>query len=124
MVELDNFHDPSYEETTQPPPSDQETRMIGGPRRGRDTRPLSDSDKIDEIRSRSQRTETRLTQLMIALGVTTHAQKPEFVDGHVNLPSPHSTLKECLGCIPSGWPDPVKVYVGDDLVAVVDVSRN
>jgi len=74
-----------------------------------------------EILSRSRRIETRLTQLMIRLGVDTTAQKPEFdpVTSSVRVPSVHSSLHELLDSVPKEWKKPVRVCIGDDLLVVV-----
>lgn len=80
----------------------------------------------DETLDRTRRIETRLTQFMIAMGVRTDAQKPEFRAptntgqlATLQLPSPHSTMKEVIDNIPEEWHEPVAVYVKDQRVAVV-----
>lgn len=88
----------------------------------------------DETLQRVRRIETRLTQLLVALGVDTISQKPKFgiydVPGPerevavVTLPSPHSSLKEALDIIPASWEGPVRVFVGDQMVATLDRSGN
>lgn len=88
----------------------------------------------DETLQRVRRIETRLTQLMVAMGVDTMSQKPKFgiydIPGEdrevaaINLPSPHSSLKEALDIIPATWEGPVRVFVNDELVAVLDRPGN
>lgn len=81
--------------------------------------------KADETLQRVRRIETRMTQLMVGLGVPTHAQKPKFSPGvngqpaHVELPSPHSSVKEALDAIPAGWPELVKVVIGGDVIGEI-----
>lgn len=89
-------------------------------------------DKLDpqtETLNRVRRMETRLTALLISMGVDTQAQKPVFVrppsgegSARVQLPSPHSSFKEILGSIPSGWAGEFDVMVGDDFVARLVVA--
>ncbi len=81
----------------------------------------------NEVLDRTRRIETRLTQLMIALGVNSgRSQKPTWGDaapgrhGSVTVPSPHSTLREILDEIPplkSGMP--IDIYLGDERIAVI-----
>lgn len=74
-----------------------------------------------EVLSRVRRIETRLTQLMVGLGVPTQAQKPKFDAGSrtVTVPSIHSSLQEILDSIPEGWQGPVHVCIGSRQVATV-----
>lgn len=72
-----------------------------------------------ETLQRARRIETRLTQLMIALNVSTDAQKPIFNNGSLIVPSHHCSLKELIDNIPRSWQGPVKVFVGTDLVATI-----
>lgn len=109
---------PYADPAPQPPPSSEEDHMQRG--RGR----LSDSEKLDEILSRTRRLETRTTAALVALGYDSQAQKPEFRRGALFLPSPHSSLKECINSIPKDWPDPVLVFVGDDHIATLDPAGN
>lgn len=83
-------------------------------------------DKTVEILQRVRRLETRVTTALIALGFDPQAQKPSFDrrNGRLQLPSPHSSLSECTKAIPNDWCGPVQVYVGDDLVAVLDAVGN
>lgn len=86
------------------------------------------SDALTEVRGRTRRIETRLTQLMIGLGISTDSQKPEFLAGQartqagyaVVLPSPHSSLREILAAIPAhAIGTPVDLYLGADRIAVL-----
>ena len=77
-----------------------------------------------ETLARTRRIETRVTQIAMALGVATQAQKPEFnpVTSSVRVPSVHSSLRELLDSIPKEWKKPVRLYIGgDDLF--VEVRR-
>jgi hypothetical protein len=87
------------------------------------------ADPAIETLTRTRRIETRLTALMIGLGIDTQAQKPEFVKPRgeddraiVKLPSPHSSLREILACVPTGWAGAFDVLVGGDHVATLVVS--
>lgn len=79
----------------------------------------------DETLQRVRRIETRLTQTMVALGINTSANKPVFsvagknVAASVELPSPHTSMKEVLDSIPDTWDGPVAVFIGRQLVATV-----
>ena len=75
----------------------------------------------DEMLQRVRRIETRLTQLMLAQGVSTQAQKPKFDSktSTLQVPSRHTSLMECTKAIPNGWDRPVRILVGGDLVAVL-----
>lgn len=92
-------------------------------RQGRDS-PVPAEDAIRETLSRARRIETRLTQLLIGLGVSTESQKPEFKAGRLQLPSRHTSMQEIIDSIPKNWPDPVGVFIGNDQVAVIDRLGN
>lgn len=77
------------------------------------------ADPSNEMLSRVRRIETRLTQTMIALGVSTEAQRPVFDHGVITLPSRHCSVKEILDIIPDTWDGPVGVLIGDDRVATI-----
>ncbi len=75
----------------------------------------------DETLSRTKRIETRLTQLMIGLGVDTRTQKPAY-DAHNNtlaVPSIHSSLKEILDNLPENCHDEIQVFLGGSEVCFV-----
>ena len=76
-----------------------------------------------EILSRARRIETRLTQLMIGLGVSTQAHKPTYdaASHTLTVPSIHSSLKEILDSIPENCHDDVAVRLGDSVL--IWVSR-
>lgn len=92
-------------------------------------------DKMDpqtETLNRVRRIETRLTAALIAMGVDTQSQHPAFVDlsagklpgrGKVQLPSPHSSFKEILACIPTMWAGECDIMVGDDFFGRLVVAR-
>lgn len=88
--------------------------------RRRQRRPDAHGDT--EVIQRVRRIETRLTSLLVHMGIDTPAQRPEFRDGTVHVPSPHSTLKEIVDSIPTDWSGPVAVYVGNQFLANVDRS--
>lgn len=78
----------------------------------------------EELLSRTRRIETRLTQLMIGLGIGTKADKPVFDQQHstIHVPSMHSSLQEILDSLPEDWQGPVGVCVGPNLV--VEIGRS
>lgn len=73
----------------------------------------------EETLARTRRIETRLTQLMIGLGIGTKADKPVFNQEHntIRVPSMHSSLQEILDSIPEGWQGPIRVCIGTNEVA-------
>lgn len=75
----------------------------------------------DETLRRVRRIESRVTQLMVALGLNPPAQKPIFRRGVLEVPSRHSSLNECVGSIPSDWSGPVKIVIGGELIAEIVV---
>ena len=79
----------------------------------------------DETLSRTKRIETRLTQLMIGLGVDTRTQKPVY-DAERNIltvPSIHSSLKEILDNLPENCHDDVAVCLGGNRVVWLNRAR-
>lgn len=99
--------------------------------RPRKSRPRTvEADPIIEVRDRVRRLETRITQFLVANGIPTQSQKPRFIAGMPNgiarleLPSRHSSMQEILDNIPNTWDGVVGVFVGDDLVATIEVSGN
>lgn len=85
-----------------------------------------------ELTQRTRRIETRLTQLMVALGINTNSQKPTFLKGQprsaagstISVPSPHSSLKEILEAIPDNQAgSPVDIYLGPDRVGIITLVR-
>lgn len=75
-----------------------------------------------ETLQRVRRIETRLTQLLIAQGIHTDAQRPIFNEGSVLVPSIHCSLKEIVDSVPGNWQEPVSVFVGTDRVATISVA--
>ena len=73
--------------------------------------------EIREIRDRMRRTETGVTKLAVHFGVDDTANKPEFSNGTLSLPSPHCSVKSCVDAIPRGYDGTVRLVVGDDEVA-------
>lgn len=84
--------------------------------------------QIEELISRARRTETRVTQIAVALGVGTGTQKPEYAvvppaDGlkHpggavVKLPSRHSSFKEIADALPADHHGRVGLYIEQDFL--------
>lgn len=72
-----------------------------------------------ETLQRVRRIETRVTQLLIAQGIHTDAQKPIFNEGTLLVPSIHCSLKEIIDSVPRNWHGPVGVFVGTDQVATI-----
>jgi len=72
----------------------------------------------EETLARTRRIETRLTQLMIGLGIGTKADKPVFDQQHstIHVPSMHSSLQEILDSLPEDWQGPVGVSIGQNPV--------
>jgi len=87
--------------------------------------PQQETDR--EMKARLRRIETRVTTMMVRLGIDTEAQKPTFdpgstriAGGRVTIPSPHSTTKEILDAIPAGYEGgPVNVFFGTKRVAII-----
>lgn len=75
-----------------------------------------------ETLQRARRIETRLTQLLVHFGITTQAQKPEFDNGRIYIPSKHTPLLEVIDAIPENWSGPIGVFIEADQVAVIDRS--
>jgi hypothetical protein len=96
--------------------------------RGRDKH-QTDSEAIHEVASRTKRIETRLTGLLMHLGIDTPAQRPQFVASsaglppRVNAPSRRSSLQEIVDSIPETCHGTVEVFVGSDRIASIDVAR-
>lgn len=77
-----------------------------------------------ESLARLRRIETRVTQIALAMGVATQAQKPQFSEAksRVVVPSRHTTLQELLACVPKYWKNPVEVYIGDELLTTLQCN--
>lgn len=79
--------------------------------------------KNEELQ-RLRRIETRLTQLMVAMGVGTQAQKPDFEPhqvsrgGVLTVVSPHTSLREMLDAIPMRG-ERVEVQIGEEHIATI-----
>lgn len=82
------------------------------------SRPNTARPEVETLQ-RTRRIETRLTQLMIGLGIHTDAQKPVFDDGTLLAPSVHSSLKEIIDSVPADWQGPIRVFVGSTLVTTI-----
>lgn len=83
-----------------------------------------------EVVSRTKRIETRLTQFMIASGVSTEHKKPEFDVGRLGadaarltVHSRHTPLSEIVAAIPEVWTGPVEVMIGNDRIATVTLAN-
>lgn len=76
----------------------------------------------EELLARARRTETRLTQLLVGLGIGTKAEKPAFDQTHgtIQIPSMHSSMNEILDSIPEGWQGPVGVCIGAKPFATIE----
>lgn len=85
---------------------------------------MADQELIQRVR----RIETRLTRLLIGLGIETEAKRPVFDAGSIGgqarltLPSHHCSIKEVMSAVPKGFAEPVELYVGDDRVASLDAG--
>ena len=81
--------------------------------------------ELTEDTKRLRRIETRVTQLAIALGIPTRAQKPVFNPdkASVVVPSMHSSLQEILDSIPVDWHRPVTVSIKGRGVLDVQLPR-
>ena len=110
----------------QPDDGLSEDDMTSTPR-GRDSS-KSESDMARETLSRVRRIETRLTSALIALGVRTDAQKPEFTPAkgsklaQIHAPSRHSSLSELIASTPKDFAGSVEILVGSDCVATLTVA--
>lgn len=78
----------------------------------------------EELLARARRTETRLTQLLVGLGIGTKADKPVFDQTHatIHIPSMHSSLQEILDSIPEGWHGKVGVCIRSTKVITIDLG--
>ena len=74
-----------------------------------------------EMLQRVRRIETRVTTMMIAMGVDSSATKPVFDNGRLTLPSKHCSVKEILEAIPADWGGPVGLLIGDERLAEIDI---
>lgn len=86
--------------------------------------PRQRGSNMDEILARLRRIETRQVQHMVASGIDTQSRKPTFArsdDGssRLDVPSPHSSLKEMLDSVPDTWQGPVDVFIGDQMIASI-----
>ncbi len=96
-------------------------------RRGKDA-DIPMEAAVREILSRSRRTETRLTAFMGAMGVGTPSQHPQFypeepgLPPRMEIPSPHTSLKDIVDRIPETCHEPVTVFVGADRIATVSIK--
>jgi hypothetical protein len=110
-----------YSVGAQPPPSDH-LEIDMHDRRG--SSPPNTETMTREILSRSRRIETRLTSLLVAMGFDTEAQRPDFFEetSVLQIPSQHSSLKECLAAIPDGWSKPVTIKIGSDKLLVLELN--
>ena len=80
---------------------------------------MTDSTAISEILDRTRRIETRLTRFMEDQGFDTQVRRPVWNNGVINVPSPATSLKDCLAVIPPSWnpDDPIVVMHKDTKVA-------
>ena len=78
----------------------------------------------NEALSRLRRIETRLTQLMVGLGIDTRTQKPMFdpSKSRVVVPSMHSSIQEITAAIPKDWTKPVELRIGGTCVGTLSVG--
>lgn len=78
-------------------------------------------EEARELMSRTRRIETRLTQLLIASGVDTQSQKPQYDKSRsrITLPSPHSSMKEIVDALPEKWEASIEIFIGDERVATL-----
>ena len=75
---------------------------------------------LTEVLDRTRRIETRLTKYMEATGFDTKVRRPTFANGIINVPTPATSLKDCLSVIPHDWRTPVTViHKSDKLVTLV-----
>ncbi len=88
------------------------------------------ANQAAEMLARTKRIETRLTQFMIASGVSTEHKKPVFDVGalgtdaaRLRVHSRHTPLSEIVAAIPDTWPGPVEVLIGNDRIATVTLAN-
>lgn len=59
---------------------------------------------MKEVMDRCRRMETRLTRFLELQGFDTQTAKPMWqADGVIHIPSPATSLKDCLAVIPETW---------------------
>lgn len=80
-------------------------------------------DDERELLDRVRRTETKITDTMVQLGLRNNAEKATFNEGRLTLLSPHTSLRELLDRVPRRWTEPVEIYIGDDWVATIDMQE-
>jgi hypothetical protein len=94
--------------------------------------PDRNTDPLKEILTRSRRTETRLTTLMIHMGLDAQGQKPVFQDNRaygeaidkrsaMQLPSIDCSMKSMLAAVPEGFRGMIDVLIGTDHVTTLVV---
>ena len=76
-----------------------------------ETKDLAVTDQTQETLDRARRIETRLTKYLEAIGFETGARKPVWNGDGVEVPSPATSLTDCLAAIPEGWDDELEVPV-------------
>lgn len=64
-----------------------------------------------ETRDRTRRIETRLVKFMLAQGLDTQVQQPQWDAGTVHIHSISTALIDILDVIPETWGGPVEVYL-------------
>lgn len=93
----------------------------------RPIKPQSEGQMIKETFDRTKRIETRLTSALIALGVTTHSQRPRFfpetpdTSAMIVIPSKHCSMKDIIDSIPETCHGTVGVFVGSDKIAEIEI---
>lgn len=82
----------------------------------------------EETLDRVRRTETRVSKIMLHLGIDLVAEKPVFSKepgehGIVQLPSPNVTLREVLEAIPSAHKRSyIRLRVGNETIGRLDLT--
>lgn len=79
-----------------------------------------------ETLQRARRIETRLTTLMIGLGIETGAQKPVYDQAtrQLDVLSLHVSLKEILDSLPQSSAEPISLVIGGRRVASLVVAAS
>lgn len=75
---------------------------------------------LTEVLDRTRRIETRLTKFMEASGFDTKVRRPEWRGDGIHVPSPSTSIKDCLSVIPRDHDGSlIAVYHKDELLLII-----
>ena len=73
-----------------------------------------------ETSDRLRRIETRLTRFMESQGFDTEVRRPAFKDGHLDIPTDATSLRDILAAVPDGWDGGVVVLHKGVVIAFLE----